>query len=230
MKTAINIVLLSTFLYSFTSLANDHFVDKTINDLLQERISDERIIVEQEYNSKSKLEKVKAAQEKIETIILDQFDPNYSRFRVKINYTDNKAETLSGHYVSYVMAPVAVRYIGFGKIIQQSDIKSKKTKLDSTTSNYITDADSVVGMQAKQYIAAGNMFKTDYITRPNIIKNGDPVNIVYSSGSINLKTAGMAMAPGAVGDMIKVKNNYSGAILLGQITNKNTVKVSNENE
>ena len=56
----------------------------------------------------------------------------------------------------------------------------------------------------------------------------DPVNIIYSSGAINLKTVGIALGAGAVGDMIKVKNTSSGAVLLGQIINKNTVQVGGQ--
>jgi flagella basal body P-ring formation protein FlgA len=62
-----------------------------------------------------------------------------------------------------------------------------------------------------------------------VIKNADPVNIIYSSGSINLKTSGIALRAGAVGDMIKVKNGTSGIVVLGKIINNNTVQVSGDN-
>jgi len=70
------------------------------------------------------------------------------------------------------------------------------------------------------------MIKISDISNPPVIKNNDPVNIVYSSGVINLKTTGVALGSGAVGDMIKVKNGTSGAVILGQIINKNTIQVS----
>jgi flagella basal body P-ring formation protein FlgA len=68
------------------------------------------------------------------------------------------------------------------------------------------------------------------MSSPSVIKNNDPVNIIYSSGSISLKTVGISMGVGAVGDMIKVKNSSSGAVLLGQIINKNTVQVGGNND
>ena len=85
-------------------------------------------------------------------------------------------------------------------------------------------------MQAKKYIAVGKMFKLNEISSPPVIKNNDPVNIIYSSGAINLKTMGVSMGTGAVGDIIKVKNSSSGAVLLGQIINKNTVQMGGNNE
>ncbi len=218
-----------TFLSLF-AIADEYFVDKTINGLLQEKLQDNRIIVEQEYSSKSKFDKIKSAQDKIDSIIVEQFEPKNSSFRVRVNYNDGKAETLSGRYNSYVMAPIAARYIKFGDVIQQSDVTTMKMRIDSLNSEYASELNEVVGMQAKTYIAAGKMFKINEVTSPNVIKNNDPVNIIYSSGVINLKTVGVAMGNGAVGDMIKVKNSSSGVVLLGQIVSKNTVKIGGENE
>jgi flagella basal body P-ring formation protein FlgA len=218
-----------TFLSLF-AIAGEDFVSKTINVLLQEKIQDTRIIVEQEYSSKSKFDKIKSAQDKIDSIVIEQFEPKNSSFRVSVKYNDGKSDELSGHYSSYVMAPVSARYIKYGDVIQQSDVSTIKVKVDSITREYASELSEVVGMQAKMYIAAGKMFKVNEVASPNVIKNNDPVNITYSSGVINLKTVGIAMGNGAVGDMIRVKNSSSGVILLGQIVNKNTVKIGGENE
>jgi len=230
MKLLSFLLFLCITLLTLFAIADEDFVGKTINGLLQEKIQDNRIIVEQEYSSKSKFDKIKSAQDKIDSIIVEQFEPKNSSFRVRVNYNDGKAETLSGRYLSYVMAPIAARYIKFGDVIQQSDVTTIKVRIDSLNSEYASELNEVVGMQAKTYIAAGKMFKINEVTSPNVIKNNDPVNIIYSSGVINLKTVGIAMGNGAVGDMIKVKNSSSGVVLLGQIVNKNTVKIGGENE
>jgi len=230
MKLLSFLLFLCITLLTLFAIADEDFVGKTINGLLQEKIQDNRIIVEQEYSSKSKFDKIKSAQDKIDSIIVEQFEPKNSSFRVRVNYNDGKAETLSGRYLSYVMAPIAARYIKFGDVIQQSDVTTIKVRIDSLNSEYASELNEVVGMQAKTYIAAGKMFKINEVTSPNVIKNNDPVNIIYSSGAINLKTVGIAMGNGAVGDMIKVKNSSSGVVLLGQIVNKNTVKIGGENE
>ncbi len=230
MKLLSSLLFLCITLLTLFAIADEDFVGKTINGLLQEKIQDNRIIIEQEYSSKSKFDKIKSAQDKIDSIIVEQFEPKNSSFRVQVNYNDGKAETLSGRYLSYVMAPIAARYIKFGDVIQQSDVTTMKVRIDSLNSEYASELNEVVGMQAKTYIAAGKMFKINEVTSPNVIKNNDPVNIIYSSGAINLKTVGIAMGNGAVGDMIKVKNSSSGVVLLGQIVNKNTVKIGGENE
>lgn len=213
-----------------SAFANEDFVDSTIQGLLQEKITDSRVIVEQQYNSKSRLAQIKSKKEDIKSIVLEKFDPKFSSFRVQVHYNDGKIDSISGKYITYIMAPVAEKYIKFGEVIQASDVTSKKMRLDTFKKGYATEDSEVIGMQAKKYIAVGRLFKLSDISRPPVLKNNDPVNIIYSSGAINLKTVGIALGTGAVGDMIKVKNTSSGAVLLGQIINKNTVQVGGKNE
>ena len=217
---------LLVFTIAIEASASESFIEHTINDLLREKITNERIIVELQYNSQSKMRQVKSKQEKIESIVLEKFEPRYLSFRVNVKYNDGKMDTVSGRYVSYIMVPIAARYIKFNEVIQDSDITTKKVKLGSIHKNYATEIAEVSGMQARKYIAVGSMFKINEISNPPVIKVNDPVSIVYSSGTISLKTMGVALGVGAVGDMVKVKNSSSGAILLGQIINKNTVQVS----
>jgi flagella basal body P-ring formation protein FlgA len=211
-----------------SAFASEDFVDSTIQGLLQEKITDNRVTVEQQYNSNNKIIQIKSKKEVIKSIILEKFDPKFSSFRVQVNYNDGKIDTISGKYITYIMAPVAARYIKFGDIIQGSDITSKKMRLDTFKKGFATETSEVIGMQAKKYIAVGRMFNLNDILSPPVLRNNDPVNIIYSSGTISLKTVGIALGAGAVGDMVKVKNTSSGAILLGQIINKNTVQVGGE--
>lgn len=211
-----------------SAFAKEDFIDGTIQSLLQEKITDSRVIIEQQYNSKSKLTQIKSKKEDIKTLILEKFDPKFSSFRVQVHYNDGKMDSISGKYIPYIMAPIAGKYIKFGEVIQSSDITSKKMRLDTFKKGFATEDAEVIGMQAKKYIAVGRMFKISDLSRPAVLKNNDPVNIIYSSGVINLKTVGIALGTGAVGDMIKVKNTSSGAVLLGQIINKNTVQVGGQ--
>ena len=226
----INVLIFIIGISCFNVLASEDFLDSTISSLLLEKISDDRVVLEHTYNSKTQAEKVKAKQRHITNIVLDQFDSKYLSYVASVRYNDNKEELIQGRYSVYLMVPVAARYIKFGDIIQESDLVAKKMSLNSLAKGYFTDSASIIGMQAKRYILAGNMFKTSEISSPVVIKNGDPVNIVYDSGLISLKTLGIAMGSGAIGDMVKVKNSSSGAFLLGQIVNKSTVKVGGDNE
>lgn len=218
-------------IFSFCVKAEgDGFIIENINKLLRDKITDQRLVIEPEFSSNAKLDSIKSKQDKIDSIDLQEFDAKDSTFRVLVHYTDGKSDSLAGKYKCFVMVPVTAKYIKFGDIIQQSDITTQKVLAGDVEKENASEIAQVVGMQAKKYIAVGKMIKIAEIASPNVIKPNDPVNIIYSSGPINLKTVGVAMGSGAVGDMVKVKNESSGAILLGQIINKNTVKIGGDNE
>jgi len=120
------------------AMASDDFIDTTINELLQAKITDERVIIEQQYNSQSKVNRLKSRSKEVESIVLEKFEPKYSSFRVLVKYNDGKSETFSGRYNSYIMAPIAAKYIKFADIIQSSDITTQKIKLESVRNGYAT--------------------------------------------------------------------------------------------
>jgi flagella basal body P-ring formation protein FlgA len=223
------IIVIIAILFGFLpAWANNDYFDEMVSDLLRKKIVDERIIVEPAYSSSSKLAQIKENQDKIKSATIEKFEPQYSSFNLRIEYNNGKFDTIAGKYASFVELPVASRYIKLGEIIQASDLSTVKTNLDHLKKGYAAEEKEVVGMQARQYIKPGSMFRSSDLVSPAVIKVNDPVNIIFSSGAINLKTVGIAMGNGAVGDMIKVKNESSGAVLLGQIVNKNTVQVGGE--
>jgi flagella basal body P-ring formation protein FlgA len=63
-----------------------------------------------------------------------------------------------------------------------------------------------------------------------VIKSGDPVNVIYVSGEIRLKVSGTSMGNAGVGEMLKVRNEDTGAVLLGKVINKNTIQVGGNDD
>lgn len=208
------------------------FFDKILQELIQEKIANNKINVEVEYDSKSKSNFLRQEQDnRIKSVVIEKLNPENSSFKAKIVYVDDSFEYLLGRYVAYASVAVAAKYIKFGDIIQLDDVKDLNIRIDSIKNADFISSNEIVGMQAKKYISISSIIRKMDVANPPVIKNNDPVNIVYSSGIINLKTNGIALSPGAVGDVIKVKNATSGAVLLGQIVNKNTVRIgSDDNE
>lgn len=202
-----------------------NLLKNSINDLLLEKILDKKVTLEINFNSPNKANEIAAKIDNIKEIQLEKFDPKFTSYRAKIIYDNNKIDSVSGKYFAYLDLPIASRYIKFGDIISQSDIGSQKVRADRIKKGYATEASEIVGLKANKQIAPNTMFRLSDLFKPPVIKANDPVNIVFVSGNISLKTAGTALGAGAVGDTIKVKNDSSGAVLLGEIINKNTVNV-----
>lgn len=216
------------FLTMPVARAEQDSFDSLVTEALSDKIGDASLHIEPSYSSGSKLAEIKNKQEQIKSISLEKFEPTHSSFRIKIEYNNGTYDSISGKYILFAEMPVAARLIKVGEIVQASDLSSVKARLDSIKKGFVVDEKQIVGMLAKKHIPAGTMFRSQDIASPPVVKVNDPVNIVYSSGAINLKTTGIAMGNGAVGDMIKVKNESSGVVVLGQIINKNTVQVGGE--
>jgi flagella basal body P-ring formation protein FlgA len=208
--------------------AVENWLDKTIEDLIYEKIEEKRIVIEIQYSSLDKLDKIEARRNEISNIVLSSFDPVRLNFRARVNYTTGGTDEVAGNYIQFVEVPITSKVIKAGEIINSSDITLSKVKLGRMRDNNLISENDVVGMQAKKHISAGMLLKSSDLIKPPVIKLNDPVNIVYSSSRIKLKTSGIAMGSGAVGDMIKVRNEDTGTILLGQIVNKNSVQVGSE--
>ncbi len=202
--------------------------ERTIEDLIQEKIADNSIIIDLIYDSHDKIDKIKNKQPDISNVTLLNLDPKYSVFRVRIDYNNGVSDELAGKYNSSIEISVPSRFIKAGEVILASDVVKVKTKLSRIKDNFVVADENIIGMQAKKHLSPGMIIKSGELVKPAIIKINDPVNIIYQSNNIKLKTSGIALSSGAIGDNIKVKNEDSGTTVLGQIINKNTIQVSGE--
>jgi flagella basal body P-ring formation protein FlgA len=218
----------AVFLTFCNSEGSDNWLDTVIEDLIHEKINDPWVILELQYESSDKVNRVKNNQSEVKNIVLVNFEPNYSNFKVKIIYNDNTFDEIYGIYSSLIEAPVTSRVIKAGEIISRNDITTAKVKINRLRENFLIESNDIIGMQAKRPLSSGILLKNSDLIRPAVIRQNDPVNIIYSSGNIKLKTTGTSIGNGAIGDMIKVKNEDTGTVLLGQIVDKNTVQVGPE--
>ena len=223
------LLIILSLAFGIGNAADDSF-DKAVEGLIYEKIDDPRVIIDIQYESKDKTEKIRSKYNNAQSLLLINFDPTSANFKVRVNYNSGASEELFGRYISSIEVPIISKFIKAGDIITANDITLVKTKINKIKGDYITNENDIIGMQAKKVLANGSLIKRSELRNPLVIKINDPVNILYYSNNIRLKTSGTALGSGSVGDMIKVKNEDTGAVLLGQIINKNTVQVGTNDE
>ncbi len=229
------VLYLVTIIYSLLQLAlaatYDDLFNNSVQELLKEKITDNRIIIEINYNSKDKLSNIIAKQDTISSLYLEQFDPSYNNFKVRIIYHNKQEESISGKYVLLIKIPVAARYIKYGDIITSIDLSSKKIKLNSFRGNYITNEQDIIGMRAKKYITMGSSFQTRDLVQPPVFSKGKQVELTYYSkdGNLEIRVSGIALGDGFIGKPVDVLNNNSGIEVRGIVVNENTVNVGGNN-
>lgn len=90
---------------------------------------------------------------------------------------------------------------------------------------HFTSRDSVVGKVARRPLAVGVAIPLNALRDAHVFKEGERVVVEYSSGSLSIRTLGVALQPGIVGQPVRVRNADTGVIVTGIARGDGTVEV-----
>jgi flagella basal body P-ring formation protein FlgA len=146
--------------------------------------------------------------------------PSYgNRFSAVLKNDDQKI-AVNGRYNDYVDVPVVSSRFRKGDIISASDIDYISMSSSRVRKNVIVDADELVGMQVSRRLMSGKPVLLRDVKRAVLVEKGRMVKIVYRTKYIDLRTVGTALQNAAAGDVIRVKNTKSGAMLQAMINTR----------
>lgn len=84
----------------------------------------------------------------------------------------------------------------------------------------------LIGKVARRTLLPGQPILAIAVDNPRLITIGTQVKIVFSEDGLTITALGMALQAGAVGDLIRVRNQDSNLVVVGVIQPDGTVKVS----
>lgn len=197
-------------------------------ELIIEKLSPEVSELEIRFDPKIAHKSINVFDEAVENVQLKSFSPQYSSFTIIATLTSHNVVEISGRYTAYVDLPITTRIIGMGNIINPSDITSTRVPYSKLKAGYATSLSDVIGMQARRSIGNGTLIRNSDLVKPTLIRQNDIVSIIYNQNNIKLRTVGIAMESGAVGDSIKVKNENSNIIVHAIVVGKNLVEVGDK--
>ena len=142
-----------------------------------------------------------------------------------------KAQCPASNWYMYLMLrvteiqPVVVvnNAISPGTLLTRDNLQiidMDKKRLRNTT---YADIESVLGARVKRRLVSGRPVEPDDLC---FVCKGDNIVISAQSTSMQVKTNGVALEDGNVGDTIRVKNSRSNKNLLAQIISTHEVKVN----
>ncbi len=111
-------------------------------------------------------------------------------------------------------------------IISATNSKLVKRNILSLNQGYITDPNSVIGMQTTSPLRAGSIIRKQQLVEKIAVHKGDLITIRSSNNGVQVSTQGIAEHQAAVGDRLKVKNASSKKIVEGIVVASNVVEVS----
>lgn len=150
---------------------------------------------------------------------------NGRNVNIEINCSDSTPWRLYIPSKISIMAPiiVALSPIDKGSVLTSDNIGLKYVDEKRIRGERMTDSKILIGAKSKRSLSMGTA-----ITRKNIclVCKGDIVTIEAKSTSLSIKTDGISMSNGHIGDKVKVKNERSGKIVYAKVSGLNKVEIN----
>lgn len=126
---------------------------------------------------------------------------------------------------SSVKIMTAARALPRGKILTPDDITPVVRDVAALPYGYFTSAEILTGQRLKRAVRPGEVFSPTMVAPAPLVERGQTVWITTKAGGINVRMQGEALADGAAGDRINVRNLSSRRILEAEVVDNGLVKV-----
>lgn len=159
-----------------------------------------------------------------------QVDRERSRWSASLLFTAEDGTVVSavpaaGHYHEVVEVPVLRRALRHGDVITEEDVELRDVAASRTRPDTVTDLASLIGRTPARSVSPFRPIRAEEIARMPIIRRDAIVQISYSLPGMEITTTGQALAPGARGDVIEVRNTASRKVLRAVIATADRVEV-----
>ena len=130
-----------------------------------------------------------------------------------------------GTVAAEVALPIIVAPISRGDIISEADVQLQQQHITRSLVGYLSDIDDIIGMEARKHLGAGSKLRKSDLVAPQLIDRGQTVALVARGSGLTVNMQGTALANGAAGDRLLVKNSSSGKRIEGLILNDGSVLI-----
>jgi len=156
------------------------------------------------------------------------YDSRSMRFDASIALAgaESSPVVVNGRVEPMISVPVLRNHAMPGEVISRDDIEWHRVEARRAGPSTISRLDDLIGRTPRRPINAGQAVRLTDV-RPNyVIGKGDLVTIILKAGTMTLTASAEALEKGAVGDVIRVRNNHSRRILETRVLGADTVTVA----
>ncbi len=121
---------------------------------------------------------------------------------------------------------VAAKSLSAGEVITTDNITFERRNVGRLPAGYVTELAKIQGLTVKRSLAPGIVLTDRMLKKAVLITRGKPISILAQIGSIQVMVAGTAMQNGSEGQFIKVQNTTSQKVIVGQVIDDTTVRIS----
>ncbi|MBB1407370.1 flagellar basal body P-ring formation chaperone FlgA [Pseudoalteromonas nigrifaciens] len=153
-------------------------------------------------------------------------DPPFNRqvtLQIKCNDTNNWAQYV--HVRVTETAPVVVANVNLarGEVITAAHLSIEMRSTHFIRVQYLDNPALLIGSRSKRNIRSGMPLLLSQIC---MVCKGDAVNINANIKGLKVKTTGIALEDGSLGEQVKVKNKKTGKVLNARVDGVESVQVN----
>jgi flagellar basal body P-ring formation protein FlgA len=121
---------------------------------------------------------------------------------------------------------VANRSLLRDTVLSQADVSLAERDVSALNQGYLTRMDEALGNKLTRPVQPDQVITPNQLEMAKVVRKGDQVVITAKTGSISVRMPGEAMADGAPGKQIPVKNQRSGRTIKARVTGPGQVEVA----
>ncbi|WP_065306484.1 flagellar basal body P-ring formation chaperone FlgA [Janthinobacterium psychrotolerans] len=110
--------------------------------------------------------------------------------------------------------------------LEPSDVELARRDV-TMVADSIATLDAVAGLSSRRSLRAGEVLRQGQLASPMLVRRGAPVNIVARKEQVSVSMDGVAMDPGAQGEVIRVRNASSGTVIRARVVEAGVVEPAN---
>lgn len=169
-----------------------------------------------------------AEPEEIEITPLNTREP-LGAFPVKVTITRGGQVVATGQMhltiSRYADVLVAADRLLREAVISEQMVETRRMDVTHLGDQVITDLARCEGMRLARNVTRGTVLTTATLERIPDIEPGEQTTIVYNDGLLEITAPGVALQRGCTGDIIRVKNSSTRAVLMARVVNRETVVI-----
>lgn len=111
------------------------------------------------------------------------------------------------------------------QVLEAALLEMTEKEVSRLNQGYFSSISDVKGKSLNRSLQLSGVLQPNMVKEPIIIKRGDVVMIIAKTGALSVKSAGVAINDGRLGQQIQVKNKSSKRVVVARVISSNQVQV-----
>lgn len=124
----------------------------------------------------------------------------------------------------YGQVVVTSRPVAKGATLQEADIRLETRDMAALTVTPLTDRNQALGKLTRRPLETGTVIAANELQAVRLVRRGEKVTILASSGGLEVRANGEALVDGVKGDQIRVRNTLTNIVIQATVTGPGVVQ------